>query len=104
MTAGTERLFVYGTLLDRAVRRTLTGRDIPGVPDQLEGYMRGEAVLDGQTYPDLRERPGRAVDGERIEVSSSELAALDAYEGPDYRRIRVALASGQTAWVYRTRL
>ena len=36
----------------------------------------------------------------KLRQMEQELAAADAYEVSDYKRVRVALASGLTAWVY----
>jgi hypothetical protein len=33
-------------------------------------------------------------------ITEEELAAADAYEVADYKRVSVTLASGLTAWVY----
>jgi len=34
------------------------------------------------------------------QLSNQELEKADVYEGTDYRRIEVTLASGTKAWVY----
>jgi gamma-glutamylcyclotransferase (GGCT)/AIG2-like uncharacterized protein YtfP len=47
--------------------------------------------------------PGRkddSVAGMVFEVTAEELAAADAYEVSDYKRVAAPLASGVTAWVY----
>ncbi|WP_281280720.1 hypothetical protein [Falsirhodobacter xinxiangensis] len=33
-------------------------------------------------------------------ITAAELAAADAYEVADYKRVEVALTSGRKAWVY----
>jgi hypothetical protein len=40
------------------------------------------------------------VPGMVFEVTAAELAAADAYEVADYKRVAARLASGATAWVY----
>ncbi|MNP38886.1 AIG2-like family protein [compost metagenome] len=40
------------------------------------------------------------VAGMVFQISEAELAAADAYEVSDYKRVAVTLASGLTAWVY----
>ena len=38
--------------------------------------------------------------GKVLRLTPAELAAADVYEAADYRRERVTLASGTSAWVY----
>jgi gamma-glutamylcyclotransferase (GGCT)/AIG2-like uncharacterized protein YtfP len=40
------------------------------------------------------------VAGTLLRVTGAELARADDYEAGDYRRVRVTLASGQSAWLY----
>ncbi|MFB2586268.1 gamma-glutamylcyclotransferase family protein [Herbiconiux liukaitaii] len=40
------------------------------------------------------------VEGTVFEITADELAAADAYEVDDYRRVLVPLATGEQAWVY----
>ena len=40
------------------------------------------------------------VAGKVFQITAAELAAADAYEVSDYKRIEVALKSGISAWVY----
>jgi gamma-glutamylcyclotransferase (GGCT)/AIG2-like uncharacterized protein YtfP len=40
------------------------------------------------------------VEGSVFEVTDAELAAADAYEVSDYKRVAARLRSGETAWVY----
>jgi gamma-glutamylcyclotransferase (GGCT)/AIG2-like uncharacterized protein YtfP len=49
----------------------------------------------------LLDRPG-TVDGTVIPLRDpvAALPALDDFEGPDYRRVRVALDDGAVAWAY----
>ncbi|TWF43997.1 gamma-glutamyl AIG2-like cyclotransferase [Neorhizobium alkalisoli] len=41
-----------------------------------------------------------AVTGKVFKITSDELAAADAYEVSDYKRIEARLRSGAKAWVY----
>ena len=43
---------------------------------------------------------GDEVAGTVFKITASELAAADAYEVSDYKRIEVQLKSGIDAWVY----
>ncbi len=77
MTASV-RLFVFGTLLDDAQVRAVTGRVFPRRPARLEGYRR---EWPPRGYPYLVADPDAAVDGALLEeIDPIALAALDAYE------------------------
>lgn len=97
-------LFVYGTLRDADVRTLVLGRRL--APAALQAAMAPgyEAVyLRGRLYPALRRAPGAAAGAgaEGLLVSGlapAELAALDAFEGVEYRRGPIDLiVSGQPA-------
>ncbi|WP_416140641.1 gamma-glutamylcyclotransferase family protein [Halomonas sp. HK25] len=93
--AGPHEVFVYGTLRSALVRWVVTGRAGDSRPAVLEDFRR--------TALDLEESPGERVEGEVITVSAEELARLDRYErlGIRYERVRLTLADGSAAWVYR---
>ena len=48
----------------------------------------------------LSDDPADEVAGMVFEITADELAAADAYEVSDYKRVQVRLASGLDAWVY----
>ena len=107
----TESLFAYGTLQDPGVQRRLFGRVFAGTADALPGYRldwlgaRDPAAVatSGIVRHPIVHATGAAADrvpGLRLQLSAAELAHADAYEGDDYRRVRVTLASGAPAWVY----
>jgi gamma-glutamylcyclotransferase (GGCT)/AIG2-like uncharacterized protein YtfP len=77
------------------VRWVVTGRAGESRSAVLEDFRR--------TGLDLEEAPGERVEGEVITVSAEELARLDRYErlGIRYERVRLELADGREAWVYR---
>lgn len=93
--AGPHEVFVYGTLRSGLVRWVVTGRAGESRPAVLEEFRRSAL--------DLEEAPGERVEGEVITVSAEELARLDRYErlGIRYQRVRLTLADGAEAWVYR---
>lgn len=95
-----DALFVYGTLQDPQIQSRVFGRVVQGVPDTLDGYRKGEITISGSVYFIAIEAISGVVDGLVLEVTSAELVEIDAYEGNDYRRIRVRLRSGREAWVY----
>jgi len=92
---GPHHVFVYGTLRYALVRWVVMGRAGEARPATLEGFQR-EAL-------DIIESPQASVEGDIIKVSAEELARLDRYErlGLRYERVRLALADGREAWVYR---
>lgn len=83
-----SRLFVYGTLQDERLVERLAGRRLAWQPAVLEGYCR---MLDASIgYPVVHPLAGASVDGRLLEdVDHEALAALDAYEGREYRRVTV---------------
>lgn len=95
-----EALFVYGTLQDPQVQSRVFGRVVAGLPDSLDGYRKGEITISSSVYFIAIEDTFGVIDGLVLEVTSAELVEIDAYEGDDYRRVRVRLRSGREAWVY----
>jgi gamma-glutamylcyclotransferase (GGCT)/AIG2-like uncharacterized protein YtfP len=95
------RLFVYGTLRDESLVERLLGRRLHWQPAVLEGYCR---TLDASIgYPVVHPLAGASVDGRLLEdVDRETLAALDAYEGREYRRVsvRVQTSDGRTVEAY----
>jgi len=97
-----EHLFVYGTLVDPELLRSVIGRLATATPDRLSGYQyKDEAVIsDGETYPGIEECGGLSVEGVVYDVYPEELTLLDQYEGGRYDRKRVRLESDIDAFVY----
>ena len=87
-------VFVYGTLKKPWVRYLVMGRAGSSEPATLPGYQK-EAL-------DITPAPGAVTEGLVINVSGTELRALDRYErlGVRYERVEVALKNGEMAWVY----
>lgn len=92
-----QELFVYGSLRYSLVRRLVFGGSGRPTAALLPGYRREglDIVVD-----DRAEVPGLL-----LTVDQRQLAALDRYErvGRRYDRVRVELADGSQAWVYRRR-
>lgn len=93
-----ETLFVYGTLHDPKVQMMLIGRELASVPDVLMGYFRNTDLF--PPYPVALPIADSSINGWRLEVTAAELTKLDIYEGENYIRVQVTLASGTSAWVY----
>ncbi len=107
----TIHLFSYGTLQQENVQLETFGRRLKGAPDGLPGYARTMVRI---TDPDVlatsgaefhpivapSQDPADTVEGAVFEITAEELAAADAYEVADYRRVAARLRSGIEAWVY----
>jgi len=108
----TVLLFSYGTLQKRSVQIATFGRELTGREDALNGYARRMApvtdpkvaALIGESHyanVEPSSNPEDTVSGTVFEITEQELAAADKYEeAAEYRRISVALRSGDQAWVY----
>ncbi len=107
----TEKLFSYGTLQYESVQLANFGRKLTGHKDQLPGFeLSMVAISDpeviaisGEAFHPIITYTGKAtncVDGMVFDVSAEELKRADSYEVSDYKRIKVKLSSGVSAWVY----
>ena len=104
-------LFSYGTLRLREVQLSLFGRELDGRADVLPGYAVSPLLI---TDPDVIATSGTAhhtivretgnpldqVPGILFKITPAELAAADAYEVDDCKRVAVKLGSGIDAFVY----
>ena len=113
MTDGEAKiyLFSYGTLQQEGVQIASFGRLLKGADDALPGYKQTMIEI---TDPEVVRKsskkfhpivaatgdPSDEVPGKVFEITEAELAAADAYEVSDYKRILVRLKSGVDAWVY----
>jgi gamma-glutamylcyclotransferase (GGCT)/AIG2-like uncharacterized protein YtfP len=95
-------LFVYGTLMDPEICRSLLGRTPLREPAELAGYER--RTVRHASYPAITATAGTTVRGLLLRrISNSELAVLDDYEGDEYERIRVKARVNEIdveAWAY----
>lgn len=110
-TNATERLFSYGTLQDKAVQLANFGRELQGHADAMPGYRQDWVEItdpdvlrtSGKTHHPIvqpSDDPASEVAGTVFLITPQELAAADAYEVDDYKRVQVTLKSGTPAWVY----
>ena len=103
-------VFSYGTLQMPRVQRELFGRLVKMDDDALLGFETVSVEVD---HPDVIEfsgssthlglvpgAPDARIEGKLLYVTEADFPALDAYEGDEYRRIQVTLASSAVAWVY----
>ncbi len=88
-------VFGFATLTNPLVRLVVVGRPVPAEPAALRGWQRYRR--------DLRDAPDITLHGVRFRVTPEELIRLDRYErtGRKYRRDKMELEDGKTAWVYR---
>jgi hypothetical protein len=105
------RLFSYGTLQLPAVQMAQFGRLLTGQPDILPGYRKAMIeIMDrdviaksGERFHPVLLRSGLELDevpGTVFDITTEELAAADAYEVSDYKRVSARLRSGLEAWVF----
>lgn len=104
-------LFSYGTLRLPDVQMACFGRLVEGVADAMPGYRTVEIEI---TDPDvleasgvsihLRAEPGSdpndSIPGTVFRLTEADIWAADDYEGDNYVRETVRLASGLDAWIY----
>ncbi|WP_439692577.1 gamma-glutamylcyclotransferase family protein [Curtobacterium sp. SP.BCo] len=111
MVRRAHRVFSYGTLRQPLVQESLFGGHVPTEDDALPGWRLDWVTI---TDPEVVRTSGsdrhpilrRGTPEDRVQGASLLLAhdwqlrAVDDYEVADYQRIKVTLASGDTAWVY----
>ncbi len=95
-----ELLFIYGTLKNPKVQKEVVGRVNKALPDILEGYKKSQVKIHGKTYPIVVPDSASSIGGLVLSVIPEELKIIDKYETDAYRRKRVILKSGKSAWVY----
>lgn len=96
----TEKLFVYGTIVNPEIQKEILGRTVQGVSDILKGYEKSEVTIDGEIYPCIILNETGMTKGLLIEITDDELRKTDEYETDAYKRERIILKSGVHAWVY----
>lgn len=108
-TALTENLFSYGTLQKSEVQLKLFGRLLNGAKDFLGGCKLSPVEITDESFlatgadknqMTLIASKEDAVEGTVFEISTEELLLADQYEPENYERKKVALRSGQEAWIY----
>ena len=96
-----DALFVYGTLLDEAIRREILGHSVDVIEARLEGFRRGHARYNYIVRAEGARTPGLIMQG----LSEEDWRRLDAYEEVPtlYTReeIEVEASAGMVrCWVY----
>lgn len=111
MSQSNIHLFSYGTLQQDNVQMASFGRLLVGRADAMPGFKKEMVEI---TDPDVIAKSGEkfhpivvpssdpadSISGTVFEITETELAAADAYEVSDYKRVETTLTSGTKAWVY----
>lgn len=94
------RVFVYGLLMPGQPSWSHLEPHATGTPRA--ATLPGTVSDTGSGYPALALSEGPGVPGYVVELADPVAAfpGLDAYEGPEYRRIRVALPDRTVCWTY----
>lgn len=93
----TSHVFTYGSLMFAPVWRRVVHGAYASLPAVADGYVR--QAIRGETYPGMVPLDAGSVEGVLyLDVDQDDIAALDAFEGEEYRRVPLAvtLASGET--------
>jgi len=98
----TEKLFVYGTLQQPGVQKRVIKRVAKSTPDTLLRFRKSTVKIDGETYQIIEEDPDsdEKIDGLVLDIEKEDFKKIDEYETCAFRRERVTLKSGLTAWAY----
>ena len=106
----TELIFSYGTLQNEAIQKSLFGRTLIGMEDELIGYKMELINLSNdplnssvkRTYPIVipTRNKNQLIKGFVYQLSKKELSIADEYEGQAYDRVEVTLKSGTKSWLY----
>ncbi|MHA6792452.1 gamma-glutamylcyclotransferase family protein [Pseudonocardia bannensis] len=93
-------VFVYGLLQPGQPSWHLVAPHIAGPPRR--AVASGTVFDTRRGYPALRPGAGHGAPGWVVPVRdpAALLPALDAYEGPEYRRIRITVTDGTVCWAY----
>lgn len=90
-------IFTYGSLMFPEIWQRVVRGDYRSAPATARGYAR--YALADDTYPGMIASPQATVEGVLyFDVDAQDVAALDAFEGSEYRRdlIDVVINSGET--------
>ena len=94
-------LFTYGTLQNISIQKQVFGRTLAGIQDILNGYqISSEKIMGRYLVIEKTNKKESKTEGIVYELHKSELIKVDLYEGKAYKRIKVGLKSGKSAWVY----
>ena len=83
------------------IQLTVFSRTLSGFNDTLVGYKLSDEKVVG-VYPVMQgsDEPADFVNGRVYMCSNEEILRVDKYEGRAYKRVKVLLNSGKSAWAY----
>ena len=94
-------LFTYGTLQDLSIQKQVFGRTLVGIHDVLNGYdISLEKIMGRYLVIEKAINKESKIEGIVYELQDNELLKVDLYEGEAYKKTKVVLKSGKSAWVY----
>ena len=94
-------LFTYGTLQDLSIQKQVFGRTLVGIQDVLNGYYISlEKIMGRYLVIEKAINKESKIEGIVYELQDNEFLKVDLYEGEAYKKIKVVLKSGKSAWVY----
>lgn len=94
------KLFAYGTLQSKEKQMELFGRILVGNTDTLNNYIKSTIEIQWDFFDCIYKSNNKKVKGCVYDLNNREILTADKYEGNEYKRIKVCLESGNTAWVY----
>ena len=101
-----EKLFSYGTLRSKQIQMQVFNKILTGTADQLLGYklkslqIEEEFGMADYVVVVPSENPSEIIHGVVFNVSNADLAKVDLFESNAYKRVKVTLKSGISAWIY----
>ena len=101
-----EQLFSYGTLRSKEIQMRVFRKLLTGTPDQLNGYklkslkIEEEFGMADYVVAIASESLSDVIHGVVFNVTLADLAKVDLFESNAYKRVKVTLNSGISAWVY----
>ena len=95
-----ENLFVYGKLMNIEIQKALIGRQASENKDKLIGYKISEIFIGNKKYLTVEKDYNSKIYGFVISLNRKELKLIDKYEEKYYKRKKLILDSGISAWVY----
>jgi len=94
-------VFVYGTLANSEIRKSILNRHVPATPSTLVGYDGSKTItIENESYFAAEKNTESVTKGFVIELTPEEILKLDVYETDAYKKREVILIDGTKAWVY----
>ena len=95
-----ELLFVYGMLQESSVHEHIFGRTLTGNEEVLEKYRISRIDIGGRRYAAAVPSDKGCIKCVVFQITEDDLRKADKYEGRAYKRKKLVLKSGKSAWAY----